>query len=88
MVGPEMTPDALRVFRARAGLSLSQLGTLLGVSRMAVYYWEHERRPIPPYLGLAIAYLRLLYGLAHPPPPIWHARDVPDIPDDDPRWAD
>ena len=45
---------ALRTWRQKWGLSQAKLGRALGVSSMAVAYWEWGRRRIPPLLPWAL----------------------------------
>lgn len=45
---------ALRTWRQKWGLSQAKLGRALGVSSMAVAYWEWGRRHIPALLPLAL----------------------------------
>ena len=49
-----MDGTALRTWRQKRGLSQAKLGRALGVSNMAVAYWEWGRRRIPPLLPLAL----------------------------------
>jgi len=42
------------------GMSQVELAQRLGVSRVAVYYWEHGQRGIDKVLELAMSYLVLL----------------------------
>ena len=52
-----MTPAELT--QARMALALSQRGLarVLGVSTGAVSLWEAGKRPVPPFLHLAMAWL-------------------------------
>jgi DNA-binding XRE family transcriptional regulator len=43
--------------RKNMGLSQVELAQQLGVSRVAVYYWEHGQRGIDKVLELAMSYL-------------------------------
>jgi transcriptional regulator with XRE-family HTH domain len=49
-----MDREALRVWRRRQGLTQRQLAEMLGVSNMAVAYWEWGKRSIPALLPLAL----------------------------------
>jgi DNA-binding transcriptional regulator YiaG len=49
-----MDGTALRTWRQKWGLSQAKLGKLLGVSTMAVAYWEWGHRRIPSLLPLAL----------------------------------
>jgi DNA-binding transcriptional regulator YiaG len=49
-----MDGTALRTWRQKWGLSQAKLAKLLGVSTMAVAYWEWGKRRIPPLLPLAL----------------------------------
>ena len=49
-----MDGTALRTWRQKQGLSQAKLGRALGVSNMAVAYWEWGRRRIPALLPLAL----------------------------------
>ena len=44
----------LRAWRQKWGFSQAKLGKALGVSTMAVAFWEWGRRRIPPLLPLAL----------------------------------
>ena len=48
------TPEDLRAFRARHGLSQRALAEALGVSTRGVEDWEGGRRAPAPYLALAL----------------------------------
>ncbi len=52
-----MTASQFKQQRRKLGLSQVELARLLGVSRVAVYYWEHGQRGIDRVLELAMAYL-------------------------------
>ena len=52
-----MTANQFKQFRKKMGLSQSELGDRLGVTRVAIYYWEHGERGIDKVLELAMAYL-------------------------------
>lgn len=47
----------LRAWRDARGLTLVQLGMLLGVDKQTVHRWETGMTTVPPYLHLALAYL-------------------------------
>jgi DNA-binding transcriptional regulator YiaG len=49
-----MDGTVLRAWRHKWGLSQAELGRALGVSNMAVAYWEWGRRRIPALLPLAL----------------------------------
>jgi len=49
-----MDGTALRTWRQKRGLSQAKLSKALGVSTMAVAFWEWGRRRIPPLLPLAL----------------------------------
>jgi DNA-binding transcriptional regulator YiaG len=49
-----MDGTALRTWRQKWGLSQAKLGKALGVSTMAVAYWEWGHRRIPALLPLAL----------------------------------
>jgi DNA-binding transcriptional regulator YiaG len=49
-----MDGTALRTWRHKWGFSQAKLGKALGVSTMAVAYWEWGHRRIPPLLPLAL----------------------------------
>ena len=49
-----MDGTALRTWRQKRGLSQAKLSKSLGVSTMAVAYWEWGHRRIPPLLPLAL----------------------------------
>ncbi len=49
-----MDGTALRIWRQKWGLSQAKLAKSLGVSTMAVAYWEWGQRRIPPLLPLAL----------------------------------
>jgi len=49
-----MDGTALRTWRQKRGLSQARLSKALGVSTMAVAFWEWGRRRIPPLLPLAL----------------------------------
>lgn len=50
-----MTPDDLRSFRVRHQLPQAQMADILEISRHAVMEWQAGSRPIPAWLGLALA---------------------------------
>jgi len=49
-----MDGTALRTWRQKWMLSQAKLSKVLGVSTMAVAYWEWGQRRIPPLLPLAL----------------------------------
>ncbi|MEJ5330213.1 MAG: helix-turn-helix transcriptional regulator [Desulfobaccales bacterium] len=49
-----MDKEGLKAWRRRHGLSQRQLAGLLGVTPMAVAFWEWGKRKIPPLLPLAL----------------------------------
>ena len=49
-----MDGTSLRIWRHKWGLSQAKLSKALGVSTMAVAYWEWGHRRIPPLLPLAL----------------------------------
>ena len=49
-----MDGTALRTWRQKWGLSQAKLSKALGVSTMAVAFWEWGHRRIPPLLPLAL----------------------------------
>ncbi|MBM4276239.1 MAG: hypothetical protein FJ134_17585 [Deltaproteobacteria bacterium] len=49
-----MDGTELRTWRQKWGFSQAKLSKTLGVSTMAVAYWEWGRRSIPPLLPLAL----------------------------------
>jgi DNA-binding XRE family transcriptional regulator len=60
----------MTVYRKRHGMTLAQLGALLGATKTAVYKWEHRAGPSP---AMAIEIERLTNGAL----PKWDMR--PDI---------
>jgi DNA-binding XRE family transcriptional regulator len=52
-----MNATQFKQLRTKMGLSQVELAQQLGVSRVAVYYWEHSERGIDKVLELAMAYL-------------------------------
>ena len=48
-----MTPDQLKSWRLRLGLTQEQAAEALGVTRSGVQHWEYGRREIPRYIELA-----------------------------------
>jgi transcriptional regulator with XRE-family HTH domain len=59
-----MDGTALRTWRQKRGLSQAKLSKALGVSTMAVAFWEWGRRRISPLLPLALEALehRMMKG--------------------------
>ena len=49
-IARRMTPEELKAFRRKHGLSQEDLARLLGIEQSAVSHWETGRRKIPPYL--------------------------------------
>lgn len=49
-------------WRKKNGYSQITLGKALGVSTITVYRWEKAMRAIPPFLHLALKYLKLKGG--------------------------
>lgn len=54
-----MTPQQIRAFRKRLGLSLDAMAEALGVDRMTVWKWSQpttspHHRTAPPYLWRAL----------------------------------
>jgi DNA-binding XRE family transcriptional regulator len=49
-----MDKKSLKAWREGQGLTQRQLANLLGVSHMAVAFWEWGKRRIPPFLPLAL----------------------------------
>ena len=49
-----MGKEALKTWRRHQGLAQRQLAEMLGVSTMAVAYWEWGKRSIPALLPLAM----------------------------------
>ena len=52
-----MTASRFKQLRKKMGLSQVELAECLGVSRVAIYYWEHGERGIDKVLELAMAHL-------------------------------
>lgn len=52
---PTMTPDEIKSYRSRLGLSQSELARRLPVSVDALQNWEIGRRRPPEYLPRALA---------------------------------
>ena len=52
-----MNATQFKQLRKKMGLSQVELAQQLGISRVAVYYWEHGQRGIDKVLELAMAYL-------------------------------
>ena len=52
-----MNAAQFKQLRKKMGLSQVELAQQLGVSRVAVYYWEHGQRGIDNVLELAMSYL-------------------------------
>jgi transcriptional regulator with XRE-family HTH domain len=59
---PETDQAELRAWRRRHGLSMRELGELLGVTRLAVQRWEAGTHNIPPFLYLALRELERQLG--------------------------
>lgn len=60
-----MSPDELRRIRADLGLTQVELGARLGVSGLAVSYWETGRRKISPPVALLLRRIRRSGGYLH-----------------------
>ena len=60
--GVRAIADALRAWRAEAGLSQDALAALLGVSRPAVARWERAERTAPAP-GWALRRIAVAYGV-------------------------
>ena len=56
-----MDGTSLRTWRQKRGLSQAKLSKALGVSTMAVAYWEWGHRRIPPLLPLALEALEIRF---------------------------
>ena len=54
-----MEADELKEARERLGMTPAQLGDALGVGRSTIWRWEQAKRPIPPYLPLALETLEM-----------------------------
>jgi transcriptional regulator with XRE-family HTH domain len=52
-----VNPDTLQSARKALGLTQARLARVLGVTTSAVGNWEAGIRPIPPFLGYAMAWL-------------------------------
>ena len=50
-----MTPDDLKAFRSRWGLSLRALAVRIGYDHSMIALWESGRRPIPRRVGILLA---------------------------------
>lgn len=50
----DMTPEYLKEWRSKNGLSQSGLAKKLNVATMTVSRWETGLRSIPPFLSLAL----------------------------------
>lgn len=62
-----MDRTALREWRKRFQLTQRGLAGLLGVSHMAVAFWEWGRRRIPPLLPLALEALENRFRMKEKP---------------------
>jgi DNA-binding transcriptional regulator YiaG len=49
-----MTPDEVREFRARYGLSQPELARLLGLADRTIRAWERGEWPVPQVAALAM----------------------------------
>lgn len=82
-----MRAQDIRTWRKERDLTLADLATLLGVAVMTVHRWETGKRPVPPYLELALLYLQEQPMLYRDPEPSPEQQDafvaVPDEPDSD-----
>ena len=54
-----MTPEALKSWRKRLGLSQIAAAQALGCGRSSLQAWENGTNDIPKYIGLACAALAL-----------------------------
>ena len=52
-----MNATQFKQMRKKMGMSQVELAQSLGVSRVAVYYWEHGQRGIDKVLELAMSYV-------------------------------
>jgi len=52
-----MNATQFKQMRKKMGMSQVELAQRLGVSRVAVYYWEHGHRGIDKVLELAMSYV-------------------------------
>ena len=52
-----MNATQFKQMRRKMGMSQVELAQRLGVSRVAVYYWEHGQRGIDKVLELAMSYV-------------------------------
>jgi transcriptional regulator with XRE-family HTH domain len=57
-----MTLSELRQRRRALGLTQAQLARLLGVHSNTVAHWEQGVQRIPPFLGLALAWIEHAYA--------------------------
>lgn len=53
-----MTPQELVDRREELRLTRAELARILGISRSTLHRWEAGDTAIPPYLELALAYVR------------------------------
>ena len=54
---PEMTGQELRDWRARVGLSQTQLARRLETTPTTISRWERDRNPIPPAIVILLGYI-------------------------------
>jgi DNA-binding transcriptional regulator YiaG len=57
-----MKPNELIRWRAKYGLTQSELGAMLGVTKACVSRWETGARHIPSFLHLALKCLKVKKG--------------------------
>ena len=50
----QLTPEELRNWRLKHGLTQQQLAELLGVRHSTISRWETGKHPIPKYMGLLL----------------------------------
>ena len=57
-----MKPEEITTWRKKQNLTQMALAEILGVTRAAVSRWESGKRPIPPFLHLALKCLKVKKG--------------------------
>ena len=57
-----MKPDDLKTWRLKHGLNQVELAGLLGVTKTCISRWEAGKRPISPFLHLALGCLKVKKG--------------------------